>query len=79
MNTINLVQEKKVGKKKSWFNTLLNLLPLRKLECKECDTNSTLGLGNIRHSKKNYEGPFCPKCGSKINISMLFSKKEKSS
>lgn len=47
------------------INRLLNYLPQRTLNCSHCSKKFQMKFGQIRYSKKEYGGPYCPKCGNK--------------
>ncbi|KIV56436.1 hypothetical protein AM501_09790 [Aneurinibacillus migulanus] len=46
------------------INTLLDFLPEKKLICNMCHHHFYIRRGRIRESQKNYDGPFCPRCGN---------------
>lgn len=48
--------------------SVLNLLPARKFRCVDCSKEFPVRRGDLRVSRKYYDGPFCPWCGHKINV-----------
>lgn len=45
---------------------LLNVLPMKKFNCDSCKLGFYMQRGKAHYSKRKYNGPYCSKCGEKV-------------
>lgn len=48
------------------IDRLVNVFPVKKFTCIPCNFVLKEKQGRARFSKREYGGPFCPKCGNKF-------------